>query len=116
MAEDPALWDVVQETMNELMETMMGIIAETYAVYPESPFGIDINVFNDYAMREAAMFGLYYLIRDTIVSLAAFGGAFLWEISPATNFIVAFGCGVLGTAWFAWRGRDLGPSAVSTKG
>ena len=26
---------------------------------------------------------LYYLFRDVIVSLAAFGGAFLWTISPA---------------------------------
>ncbi|MCM2272381.1 MAG: MFS transporter, partial [candidate division Zixibacteria bacterium] len=37
--------------------------------------------------REAAMSGTYYLIRDSIVSLAAFGGAFLWLISPATNFV-----------------------------
>jgi MFS family permease len=53
--------------------------------------------------REASMFGVYYLVRDTIVSIAAFGGAFLWLISPATNFITAFLFGVLGTIWFAWR-------------
>ncbi|MEW5795938.1 MAG: MFS transporter [Candidatus Zixiibacteriota bacterium] len=57
--------------------------------------------------REAAVFGLYYLIRDTIVSLAAFGGALLWLISPATNFLVAFVFGLAGTIWFAVRGRDL---------
>lgn len=56
--------------------------------------------------REAAMFGLYYLIRDSIVSVAAFGGAFLWMVSPSTNFIVAFVCGVLGTVWFAWKGEE----------
>jgi MFS family permease len=56
--------------------------------------------------REAAMFGTYYLIRDSIVSLAAFGGAFLWMISPATNFLVAFGCGAIGTIWFAWKGKE----------
>ncbi len=56
--------------------------------------------------REAAMFGLYYLIRDSIVSVAAFGGAFLWLISPSTNFIVAFICGAIGTVWFAWRGEE----------
>jgi len=60
--------------------------------------------------RKAAMFGLYYLIRDVIVSVAAFGGAFLWTISPATNLLAAFAFGALGTIWFALRGRDLGPS------
>jgi MFS family permease len=60
--------------------------------------------------RKAGMFGLYYLCRDTIVSVAAFGGAFLWQASPQLNFMVAFGFGVLGTAWFALRGRDLGPA------
>ena len=57
--------------------------------------------------QKAAMFGYYYLVRDVIVSLAAFGGALLWNISPAVNFLTAFGFGVLGTAYFAWFGRDL---------
>ncbi len=57
--------------------------------------------------REAGMFGLYYLIRDTVVSLAAFGGAALWMISPTANLLTAFGFGVVGTAWFAWRGKDV---------
>jgi MFS family permease len=57
--------------------------------------------------RKAGMFGLYYLIRDVIVSVAAFGGAFLWQISPATNLLTAFAFGALGTIWFAVRGRDL---------
>jgi MFS family permease len=57
--------------------------------------------------REAGMFGLYYLIRDSIVSLAAFGGAALWMISPATNLLTAFGFGVIGTIWFALRGREV---------
>jgi MFS family permease len=56
--------------------------------------------------RKAATFGLYYLMRDTVVSLAAFGGAFLWMISPQTNFLTAFACGVSGTVWFTLRGRD----------
>jgi hypothetical protein len=56
--------------------------------------------------RKAAMFGLYYFIRDVLVAFAAFGGALLWRISPELNLQVAFGFGVLGTLWFAWRGRD----------
>ena len=57
--------------------------------------------------RKAAMFGLYYLLRDVIVSVAAFGGAFLWQIGPAFNFLVAFACGLLGTIGFALWGEDL---------
>ena len=60
--------------------------------------------------RKAAMFGLYYLLRDIIVSVAAFGGAFLWMIGPTTNFLVAFLCGLLGTIGFAMWGRDLSGS------
>lgn len=57
--------------------------------------------------RKAGMFGLYYLIRDVIVSVAAFGGALLWMISPLVNFAAAGAFGVLGTLWFALFGRDL---------
>ncbi len=57
--------------------------------------------------HRAGMFGLYYLIRDVVVSAAALGGAFLWQISPQTNFLAAFGFGLLGTLGFAVWGRDL---------
>ena len=57
--------------------------------------------------RKAAMFGLYYLLRDVIVSVPAFGGAFLWQIGPNVNFLVAFSCGLAGTFSFALWGRDL---------
>jgi MFS family permease len=56
---------------------------------------------------KAGMYGLYYLIRDICVSVAAFGGAFLWLISPATNFMVAFLFGVIGTIAFARYGTDV---------
>ncbi len=57
--------------------------------------------------HRAGTFGLYYLIRDVVVSVAAFGGAFLWLIGPEVNFLTAFGFGVAGTLWFAWKGRDV---------
>ena len=56
---------------------------------------------------KAGMFGLYYLIRDVVVSLAAFGGAILWQISPETNLVTAFVFGIIGTAGFAVYGRDI---------
>ncbi|MEW6185270.1 MAG: MFS transporter [Thermodesulfobacteriota bacterium] len=51
---------------------------------------------------KAGMFGLYYLIRDMVVSLAALGGAFLWQISPQVNLITAFIFGLVGTLGFAF--------------
>jgi MFS family permease len=59
--------------------------------------------------RKAAMFGLYYLIRDVVVSVAAFGGAFLWIISPTVNFLAAFAFGTAGTVWFIFFGKDDSP-------
>jgi hypothetical protein len=56
---------------------------------------------------KAATFGTYYFVRDVIVSLAAFASAFLWNIAPQVNFLVAAGFGVLGTVLFAVFGRDV---------
>jgi MFS family permease len=56
---------------------------------------------------KAGMFGLYYLIRDVFVSVAALGGAFLWQLSPQTNLITALVFGIIGTIGFAVFGRDI---------
>ncbi|MGD8962595.1 MAG: MFS transporter [Desulfobacterales bacterium] len=56
---------------------------------------------------KAGMYGLYYFMRDVCVSIAAFGGALLWQMSPATNLIVAFAFGVVGTIAFARYGTDI---------
>jgi MFS family permease len=56
---------------------------------------------------KAGMFGLYYLIRDVVVSVAALGGAFLWQVSPRTNLVTAFIFGIIGTVGFAVLGRDI---------
>jgi MFS family permease len=64
--------------------------------------------------RKAAMFGLYYLVRDILVAFAAFGGALLWRISPEFNLKTAFAFGVVGTLWFAWKGKDsFAPSGIT---
>ncbi len=57
--------------------------------------------------RKAAVFGLYYMLRDVVVAVAAFGGAFLWLISPAANFLTAFVFGMIGTVGYAIWGRDI---------
>ena len=87
--------------------------------------------------RKAATFGVYYLVRDINVSIAAFGGALLWDAStaklitdtigighsflpffsliasPATNFLAAFAFGLAGTLYFGLFGQDLGRSIIS---
>jgi MFS family permease len=64
---------------------------------------------------KAGMFGLYYLIRDVFVSVAALGGAFLWQISPETNLVTAFVFGVIGTVGFAVFGREMPVASPSQK-
>lgn len=47
------------------------------------------------------------LSNKRVRSVAAFGGAFLWMISPTVNFLVAFVFGVIGTVGYALWGRDI---------
>jgi len=56
---------------------------------------------------KAATFGTYYLIRDGVVSGVALAAGFFWNINPVANFAAATLCGLVGTLYFAWRGRDL---------
>lgn len=56
--------------------------------------------------RKAAMFGLYYLIRDVLVAFAALGGAWLWSMSPAINLQVAFAFGLLGVLCYGLFGAS----------
>lgn len=56
---------------------------------------------------KAETFGTYYLFRDIVVSVAALSSAFLWNISPFTNFFTAFIFGLIGTTWFAVWGKDF---------
>ncbi|HWQ90795.1 MAG TPA: MFS transporter [Clostridia bacterium] len=50
----------------------------------------------------ARTYGAYYFIRDCIVTLGSFAGAWLWSISPQANFVGAAICGALGSLWF-WQ-------------
>jgi MFS family permease len=48
----------------------------------------------------ARTYGAYYLIRDCVVTLGSFLGAWLWSLDPRANFIAAALCGAAGTLWF----------------
>lgn len=56
--------------------------------------------------KKASTFGTYYLIRDVIVSVAAFSAGFLWNISPKVNFMTAFAFGIVGTLFFLIFGKE----------
>ncbi|MCI0450818.1 MAG: MFS transporter [Candidatus Latescibacteria bacterium] len=56
--------------------------------------------------NKAGMFGFYYLVRDIVVSAAALGGAYLWNVRPEVNLLAAFAFGVIGTIAFALFGKD----------
>lgn len=64
----------------------------------------------------ARTYGAYYLIRDCVVTLGSFVGAWLWTVSPQANFITASALGALGALWFWWfiyRAPQVRPATVS---
>ena len=56
--------------------------------------------------RRGQMIGAYYLIRDSIVSVGAILGAYLWSRSPAANFLGAAAFGIAGTILYLRATRD----------
>lgn len=54
--------------------------------------------------QKASSFGAYYLVRDVVVSCAAFASGWFWLYSVELNLLTAFGCGVAGTVLFIFGG------------
>ena len=50
--------------------------------------------------RRGQMVGTYYLVRDSIVSIGAIVGAYLWNLGPGLNFVGAAALGVAGTIFY----------------
>jgi ribonucleoside-diphosphate reductase beta chain len=48
----PHLWDVVEATMNELLEPALGVVGDVFGTYPAMPFGLDVMEFTDYALHQ----------------------------------------------------------------
>ncbi len=46
--------------------------------------------------------GAYYFIRDSVVTIGSFLGAYLWKMSPAANFLSAAIAGAAGTLYYVW--------------
>lgn len=63
--------------------------------------------------RRGQMIGAYYLVRDLLVSVGAFVGAWLWKLGPGANFIGATVFGFVGTViYFAATRARLGRGMV----
>ena len=62
--------------------------------------------------RRGQMVGAYYLIRDSIVSLGAIVGAYLWNLGPGLNFAGAAALGVTGTIFYVKTIRRNRQSAL----
>lgn len=52
VAENRALWEAAEETMNTLLMPAVGVIHETFALYDPVPFGMAVDDFVDYAMMQ----------------------------------------------------------------
>ncbi|HSH05592.1 MAG TPA: R2-like ligand-binding oxidase [Anaerolineae bacterium] len=52
VAEDPTLWEVVEETMNGLLMTTLSAVSEVFEPYDPMPFGLVEEHFVDYALSQ----------------------------------------------------------------
>jgi len=52
VAEDDSLWQIVEDTMNELLVPGLGVIGDAFAAYDPIPFGLVETEFVEYAMGQ----------------------------------------------------------------
>ncbi|KAA3662890.1 MAG: R2-like ligand-binding oxidase [Chloroflexi bacterium] len=52
VAADDALWELVDETMNELLPAALGVIGDTFTSYAQMPFGLVESDFTDFALSQ----------------------------------------------------------------
>ena len=52
VATDDSLWEVLEETMNELLPPALGVVGDAFAAYEEMPFGLEESVFTDFALNQ----------------------------------------------------------------
>lgn len=52
VAVDDSLWDVLEETMNELLPPALGVVGDAFAAYEMMPFDLEESVFTEYALNQ----------------------------------------------------------------
>ncbi|MCB0069093.1 MAG: ribonucleotide-diphosphate reductase, partial [Caldilineaceae bacterium] len=79
LAEDPALWEGAEATMNELLPVALGVVADTFGRYEVMPFGLEESEFADYALSQ---------FQKRLERLERARGATLEEIYAATDLAI----------------------------
>lgn len=52
VAVDDSLWEVLEETMNNLLPPALGVIGDVFACYDPAPFGLEESLFTDFALNQ----------------------------------------------------------------
>lgn len=79
VAEDAALWDVLEEQMNELLPAALGVIGDVFAAYDPVPFGLVEEDFIDYGLAQ---------FQKRVGRLERARGLSPAEIMRATNSVI----------------------------
>lgn len=79
LAEQPALWEVAEGTMNELLPPALGVVADTFERYEIMPFGLEEAEFANYALGQ---------FQKRLARIERARGATLDEIYAATEHAI----------------------------
>jgi len=52
MSADPSLWEVAEETMNELLPIAINILGDIFTKYDVLPFGLELELYTDFAFSQ----------------------------------------------------------------
>lgn len=76
VAADDSLWQVAEDTMNELLGPALGVVADTFGRYEVMPFGLEEGEFANFALGQ---------FQKRIERLERARGASLEEVNQATE-------------------------------
>ena len=79
VADDAALWDVLESRMNELLPSALGVIGDVFAAYDPVPFDLVEEDFTDYALAQ---------FQKRVARLERAREMTLDEIAAATNSVI----------------------------
>ena len=79
VAEDAALWDVLEEQMNALLPAALGVIGDVFAAYDPVPFGLLEEDFIGYGLAQ---------FQKRVGRLERARGLSLAEVMRATNAVI----------------------------
>ena len=79
MAEDAALWEVLEEQMNALLPAALGVIGDVFAAYDPVPFGLLEEDFIGYGLAQ---------FQKRVGRLERARGLSLAEVMRTTNSVI----------------------------